>query len=40
LELVLDLNYFAFSNPNPKRNPTHLPKHQSLIISFLSIFDV
>ena len=26
LDLVVDLNYFSFSNPNP----THLPKHQTL----------
>jgi len=25
LNLVLDLNYFSYSNPNP----THLPKHQT-----------
>jgi len=25
LDLVLDLNYLSFSNPNP--NPTYLPKH-------------
>jgi len=25
LDLVLDLNYFYSSNPNP--NPTHLPEH-------------
>jgi len=30
LELVLDLIYFYFSNPNPKSNPTQLPKHQTL----------
>jgi len=34
LNFVLDLNYFSFSN----HNPTHLPKHQTLIISFLSVF--
>ena len=28
LDLVLDLNYFYFSKPNP--NPKHLPKHQTL----------
>jgi len=27
LNLVLGLNYFSFSNPNPK--PTHQPKHQT-----------
>jgi len=27
LELVLDLNYFSFCNPNPNPKPTHLPKH-------------
>jgi len=27
LDLVLDLNYISFSNPNPNTNPTHLPKH-------------
>jgi len=26
LDLVLDLNYYSFSNPNQ----THLPKHQTL----------
>ena len=38
LDLVLDLNYFSFSNPNP----THLPKQQILspIISLLSISDM
>jgi len=36
LDLILDLNYFSFSNPDP----THFPKHQTLIISFLSVFDV
>jgi len=30
LDLVLDLNYFSFSNPDPNTNPTHLPKHQTL----------
>jgi len=24
LDLVLDLNFFSFSHPNPNRNPTHL----------------
>jgi len=28
LDLVLDLNYFSCSNPNP--NPTHLSKHPTL----------
>jgi len=28
LDLVLDLNYFSFSNPNS--NSTHLRKHQTL----------
>jgi len=40
LNLSLDLNYFSFSNSNPNPNPTHLPKHQTLIISFLSVFDM
>jgi len=26
LDLVSDLNYISFSNPNPNLNPTHLPK--------------
>jgi len=30
LDLVLDLNYFSLSNPDPNPNPTHLPKHQVL----------
>jgi len=28
LDLVLDLNYFSFSNPNPYPNQTHLPKRK------------
>ena len=28
LDLVLDLNYISFSNPNP--NATHSPKHHTL----------
>jgi len=26
LDLVLDLNYISFSDPNINPNPTHLPK--------------
>jgi len=38
LDLVLDLNYFSFSN----LNSTNVPKHQTeaLIISFPSVFDM
>jgi len=28
--LVLDLNYFSFSHPNPNHNLTHLTEHESL----------
>ena len=33
--LVLDLNYFPFSNPNPNPNPnpTYLPEHQILSLN-------
>jgi len=34
--LVLDPHYFYISNPNH----THLPKHQTLIFSFLSVLDM
>ena len=27
LDLVLDLNYICFSNPNPNPNMIHLPEH-------------
>jgi len=42
LDLVLDLNYFSFSYPNPNLKPTHLPKHQTLSLNhpFFSLFDV
>ena len=30
LDLILDFNYFSFSNCNINPNPTHLPKHQIL----------
>jgi len=30
MDLVLDLKYFCFCNPNIKPNTTHLPKHQTL----------
>ena len=30
LNLILDFNYFSFSNCNTNPNPTHLPKHQTL----------
>jgi len=30
LDLVLNLNYFSFSNPNINPNPTHLPKHPTI----------
>jgi len=30
MDLVLDLIYFYFSNPNINPNPTHLSKHQTL----------
>ena len=33
MDLVLDLNYFSFSNHNQNPNPTHLPKHQIQIIN-------
>jgi len=36
LDLVLDLNYFSFTNPHR----THLPKPWALTISFLSVSDV
>jgi len=29
-DLVVDLNYFTFSQSNPNPNPTHLPKHEFL----------
>jgi len=38
LDLVFDLNYFSFSNPNINPNPTHLTKPWALIISFLRVF--
>ena len=28
--LILDFNYFSFSNCSMNPNPIHLPKHQSL----------
>jgi len=30
LDLILDFNYFSFSNCDINPNPTHLPKHQTL----------
>jgi len=30
LDLILDFNYFSFTNCNIHPNPTHSPKHQIL----------
>ena len=38
MDIILDFNCFSFSNCNINPNPTNLPKHQTLIISFLSAF--
>jgi len=39
-DLVVDINYFSFSQTNPNPNLTHLPKHEFLSPnkSVLSIF--
>ena len=34
LDLVLDLNYFSFSHPNPNPDQINLPKHESWVRNF------
>jgi len=41
-DLVLHLNYFSFSHPNPNLNPPYLPKHEFLSPNntFIRVFGV
>ena len=38
LDLMLDLKYFSFSNPNPIANPTHLNTRAGVPNLFLTMY--